>query len=106
MATRDLEPFNWKPGQSGNPAGRPRKPRRSLNAVQRLESLGVDPLKEVIDLARDTSLPKATRLKAWMALMDYAYPKLRALALNTDGEQAHDTRAALLDLIKGASDES
>jgi hypothetical protein len=76
MATRDLEPFHWKPGQSGNPAGRPRKPRRSLDAVQRLESLGVDPIAEVVSLAQDPALPKTTRLKAWIALLDYAYPKL------------------------------
>jgi hypothetical protein len=77
MATRDqLEPFHWKPGCSGNPAGRPRKPRRSLDAVQRLESLGVDPLAEVVALAQDPALPKTTRLKAWMALLEYSYPKV------------------------------
>jgi hypothetical protein len=82
MATRDLEPFHWRPGCSGNPRGRPRKPRRSLDAVQRLESLGVDPIAEVVALAQDTALPKTTRLKAWMALMDYAYPKLAPVVPN------------------------
>jgi hypothetical protein len=76
MATRDLEPFNWKPGQSGNPAGRPKKPRRSLDAVQRLESLGVDPIAEVVALAQDPALPKPLRLKAWLDLCEYSYPKL------------------------------
>src|SRR5919109_2208845 len=81
MATRDqLEPFHWKSGCSANPAGRPKKPRRSLDAVQRLESLGVDPLEEVIALARDAPLPKIARLKAWLALMDYCYPKLSPIA--------------------------
>jgi hypothetical protein len=54
----------------------------SLDAVQRLESLGVDPLAEVVALAQDPALPKATRLKAWMALMDYAYPKLAPVVPN------------------------
>jgi hypothetical protein len=77
MATRDqLEPFHWKPGQSGNPAGKPKKPRRSFDAVRRLEALGVDPLEEVIALARDPTVPKATRLKAWLVMLDYSYPKL------------------------------
>jgi hypothetical protein len=71
-----LKPWLWRPGQSGNLAGRKPKPRRSLNAVQRLEALGVDPLEEVVTLAKDPALPKATRLKAWMALMDFAYPRL------------------------------
>ena len=68
-----LKPWLWRPGESGNPSGRKPKPRRSFNAVQRLEALGVDPLEEVITLAQDPALPKATQLKAWMALMDYAY---------------------------------
>jgi hypothetical protein len=56
----------------------------SLNAVQRLESLEADPLKEVIALARDPELPKPTRLKAWMALIDYAYPRLATVTLTDD----------------------
>jgi uncharacterized protein YeaO (DUF488 family) len=77
MVTRDqLEPFHWKPGQSGNPAGKPKKPRRSFDAVQRLQALHVDPLEEVVALAQDTALPKTTRLKAWMALLEYSYPKV------------------------------
>jgi uncharacterized protein DUF5681 len=80
MATRDLDPFHWKPGQSGNPAGRPRKPRRSFDAVRRLEALHVDPLEEVIALAQDPALPKVARLKAWLTLMEYCYPKLCPIA--------------------------
>jgi hypothetical protein len=38
--------------------------------------LGVDPIAEVVALAQDPALPKTTRLKAWIALLDYAYPKL------------------------------
>jgi hypothetical protein len=76
MPTEQLKPFQWRLGQSGNPAGKPKKPRRSFDAVRRLEALGVDPLEEVIALARNPKVPEATRLKAWMALMDYSYPKL------------------------------
>jgi hypothetical protein len=71
-----LKPWMWRPGESGNPTGSKPKPRRSFDTVRRLEALGVDPLEEVIALARDLTVPKATRLKAWMALMDYSYPKL------------------------------
>jgi hypothetical protein len=76
MATRDTEPFRWKPGQSGNPAGRPRKPRRSFDAVRRFEALEIDPLSEAIALAQDPALPKPLRLKAWLTLCEYAYPKV------------------------------
>jgi uncharacterized protein YeaO (DUF488 family) len=71
-----LKPFQWRPGESGNPAGRPKKPRRSFDAPRRLEALGVDPLQEAITLAQDPALPKPIRLKAWLALLDYSYPKV------------------------------
>jgi hypothetical protein len=69
-------------GAIGNSAGKPKKPRRSFDAMRRLEALHVDPLKEVIALAQDTALPKATRLKAWMALLDYSYPKVTPVVPN------------------------
>jgi hypothetical protein len=71
-----LKPWLWRPGESGNLAGRPKKPRRSFDAVRRLEALHVDPLEEVIALAQDPALPKPLRLKAWMALCEFTYPRL------------------------------
>jgi hypothetical protein len=71
-----IRPWMFKPGESGNPSGRKPKPRRSFDAVRRLEALGVDPLEEVVTLARDPALPKPLRLKAWLTLCEYAYPKL------------------------------
>jgi hypothetical protein len=68
MGAEHIKPWMWKPGQSGNPAGSKPKPRPSFDAVRRLEELGVDPLEEVITLARDASLPKVARLKAWWPL--------------------------------------
>jgi hypothetical protein len=73
MGAEHIESWTWKPGQSGNHAGSKPKPRRSFDAVRRRPELGVDPLEEVIALARDPTVPKATQLKAWMVLMDYAY---------------------------------
>jgi hypothetical protein len=77
-----LKPWLWRPGESGNPTGSKPKPRRNLDAVQRLEQLGVDPLEEVVTLARDSSLSKPLRLKAWLTLCEYAYPKLAPVVPN------------------------
>jgi hypothetical protein len=77
-----LKPWLWRPGESGNLAGRPKKPRRSFDAVRRFEVLHVDPLEEVIALAQDPTLPKPLRLKAWLTLCEYAYPKLAQVVPN------------------------
>jgi hypothetical protein len=71
-----LKPWMWKPGRSGNPSGSKPKPRRSFDAVRRFEALGIDPLSEAIALAQDPALPKPLRLKAWLTLCEYAYPKV------------------------------
>jgi hypothetical protein len=97
MTAQDIKAFQWRPGVSGNLSGRPKKPRRSFDAVRRLEALGVDPLEEVITLARDASLPKVARLKAWMALMDYCYPKLSPIA-------SHENMSARLEEIQRSWD--
>jgi hypothetical protein len=76
MTAQDIKAFQWRPGVSSNPSGKPKKPRRSLDAVQCLESLGVDPIAKVVALAQDPALPKPLRLKTWMALCEYAYPRL------------------------------
>jgi hypothetical protein len=76
MGAEHIKPWMWKPGESGNPSGSKPKPRRSFDTVRRLEALGVDPLVEIVTLARDPALPKPLRLKAWMALCEYSYPKL------------------------------
>jgi hypothetical protein len=92
-----LKPFQWRPGESGNPAGKPKKPRRSFDAVRRLEALGVDPLAEVVALAQDTALPKVARLKAWLTLMEYCYPKLCPIA-------SHENMSARLEELQRSWD--
>jgi hypothetical protein len=87
----------WKPGQSGNPAGKLKKPRRSFDAIRRFEALGIDPLSEAIALAQDPALPKVARLKAWLALMEYCYPKLSPIA-------SHENMSARLEELQRSWD--
>jgi hypothetical protein len=44
--------------------------------------LGVDPIVEVVALAQDPALPKSLRLKAWLTLCEYAYPRLATIVPN------------------------
>jgi hypothetical protein len=92
-----LKPWIWKPGESGNPTGKQKKPRRSFDAVRRFEALGIDPLSEAIALAQDPALPKVARLKAWLALMDFCYPKLSPIA-------SHENMSARLEELQRSWD--
>jgi hypothetical protein len=92
-----LKPWMWKPGESGNPTGKQKKPRRSFDAVRRFEALGIDPLSEAIALAQDPALPKVARLKAWLALMDFCYPKLSPIA-------SHENMSARLEELQRSWD--
>ena len=97
MGAEHIKPWMWKPGQSGNPAGKLKKPRRSFDAVRRFEALGIDPLSEAIALAQDLTLPKVARLKAWLALMEYCYPKLSPIA-------SHENMSARLEELQRSWD--
>jgi hypothetical protein len=96
-AIHDAKPWLWKPGQSGNPTGNPRKPRRSFDAVRRFEALGIDPLSEAVALAQDPALPKVARLKAWLELCEFAYPKLSPIA-------SHENMSARLEELQRSWD--
>jgi hypothetical protein len=51
----------------------------------------------VVALAQDTALPKVARLKAWLTLMEYCYPKLCPIA-------SHENMSARLEELQRSWD--
>lgn len=64
----------WKPGQSGNPGGKPKKLLRRLEEV--MHSRGIDPVDELLDLI--PRLPEMAQAKVWLDLISYLHAKPKA----------------------------
>jgi len=62
--------------------------RRSVEAAELMEDLGVNPLVGMIEIALDTSNPPELRGRMFSELASYVYPKRKAVELGTPDGQA------------------
>ena len=78
----------FKPGESGNPNGRPRgsKNYKTLAFEERLESLGCDPLKVLATICNNEREETNLRLAAAKELVGYVYPKRKSVELEHKGD--------------------
>ena len=78
----------FKPGESGNPNGRPRgsKNYKTLAFEERLESLGCDPLKVLATICNNEREETNLRLAAAKELGGYVYPKRKSVELEHKGD--------------------
>ncbi len=96
--TRNLKPF--KPGQSGNPAGRPKMPKEVKEAFRKATPEAVKILKQILlnPEARDTD-----RLRAAEIILDRAYGKpAQAVDITTDTVTIKETLSDRLEVVSRA----
>lgn len=85
----------WKPGESGNPAGRPKGSMNRIDVRERCEALGCDPFRVLAQIANGdheglmvsaSAISLQSRLKAATELASYIAPKLKSIEVQTDGD--------------------
>ena len=82
---------SFKPGQSGNPSGRPKQTKEQKDAMQAIRELtnkAADVLERMLE---DETTPPAQRLKAAELVLERAYGKAEArVEINTPDHQVMD----------------
>lgn len=63
----------WAPGTSGNPGGRRKRLLKRLE--ESLVEIGKDPIGEIIKILDSDDVNQSVKLKAWLELLPYLYPK-------------------------------
>ena len=75
---RKATPGSFKPGQSGNPGGRPKKTQEQKDALQAIRDLAPNAAEVLKSMLEDMSVPPAQRLRAAELILDRAYGKAEA----------------------------
>ncbi len=93
-AAGNLKP--WKPGQSGNPGGKPKllfpRPAEILN------KMGKEPIAELMKLL--PMLKEQDQAKVWLEILPYIHAKAKPLDEGEEDELAKMSTAELLSLVK------
>ena len=69
---------SFKPGQSGNPNGRPKQTAEQKDALQAIRDLAPEAARVLHNMLTDTEAPAAQRLKAAEMVLERAYGKPEA----------------------------
>lgn len=77
----------------GRVAGTPN--RRTLELQERLEALGVDPLEGLAEIAKDVTAPIEIRARVQMELLQYLFPKRKALEVSNKTQQPISIRIGI-----------
>jgi hypothetical protein len=85
----------FKPGESGNPGGRPRRYLKRPDEI--LAAKGICPVEEILKLLPD--LTKAKQAEVWLEILPYLAAKIKEMPAEPD-EVAKLSNKDLLEMVK------
>ena len=98
-----LHSGQWRPGQSGNPSGRPKKTPEMRDLEQRCRESAEAALALLVDTINDPDAPRRDRLAAARELLDRGFGKpvdrQAVLNLNAGGDKAEELSREVLERI-------
>lgn len=71
---------------------RPRKRIKLKSVIETLESYGLDPIKEILQILQSDRIDDDLKIKTWIELTNYCHPKLKSVEVTGDRKRplAHD----------------
>lgn len=96
-ASRPPTAGSFKPGQSGNPNGRPKQTQEQKDALAAIRALAPKAAEIMAEILADAKAPPAVRVKVANDILDRTYGKPEA-TVHIDGDKARmvdDIRAAV-----------
>lgn len=93
----------YKPGQSGNPSGRPKRTKEEKDAMERIRSLAPKAVERLKDIIEDDNVSRAILLKAIEIIFDRAYGKPEAAVRVTSVQETlEESEAYVMAVVQRA----
>lgn len=96
---RTLPSTAWKPGQSGNPSGRPKLSQEEESAISLSREFSPDAVRALHEIAIDRRLDPRARVVAANSLLDRAFGKPKETTETTVKHDRRDEASVLAELV-------
>ena len=103
--TTEKYPNRYKPGQSGNPGGRPRKTPAELKAVEMMKQMTPEAVEVVAQILRNKNASLYARLQAAEIIFNRAMGRPETYLKVDQGEQSVEAAAAKLQSLFASGDD-
>lgn len=105
MPAQEKYPNRFKPGQSGNPGGRPKRTAAELKAVQKMKKLTPEAVDVVVGILRNEKASLYARLQAAEIIFNRAMGRPETYLKVDNAEQSAEASVARLQALFASDDE-